>query len=187
MGWLDKYQDGGVIKAQKGYNNERYQAVKEADNTSVKSPKQFKELSEEQKAAIAQQILNEQTGIIEEIPDPYSWDALKRGWNQGVNIMLNPATAAREYVEKGYVPYGFEKGKRNTTDYAVDVINPTQYIYDAKNVVEGITKADGEKLAWGIAGIAPLGTEAGRMYKTYKNSISKLHSNLSRNTPSPNF
>ena len=84
-------------------------------------------------------------------------------------IGLNPLTAAGYAARNEDLPENFSKGSRNTLDYAIDVINPVQYVEDAKNLVQGTARGDLGQVGEGLLGVVPMGLEAKNIYKGVKN------------------
>lgn len=80
-------------------------------------------------------------------------------------IGLNPLTAAGYAARNEDLPENFSKGARNPLDYAIDVINPVQYVEDTKNVLQGIARGDIGQVGEGLLGVVPLGLEAKNIYK----------------------
>ena len=74
-----------------------------------------------------------QASFINAAPEPISFiDKMGK-------IARNPMTAIQSMNDRGYVPNNFDKGERNIFDYAVDVVNPMQYIdmYKAASNLQG--------------------------------------------------
>jgi hypothetical protein len=73
-----------------------------------------------------------------------------------IEIALNPLTAAGYAARNKDLPDNFSRGPRNTLDYALDVVNPAQYAYDTKNVIQGTATLDGMQILEGAAGVIPI-------------------------------
>jgi len=104
-------------------------------------------------------------------------------------IALNPLTAMGYIARNEDIPDNFSRGPRNGLDYAIDIINPAQHIYDTKNVIQGAATLDGMQFAEGVLGVAPismLGDSAKKLTKNLKGK-NKLNPNLINIPKVPKF
>ena len=159
-----KLQEGGKVK------DERYQSVKTKDNIPQQYKRETKPMSEDLAKIIAYQKLIEQTGEITPHEGQGNLSKLKE-------IALNPVTAFGYAARNQRLPDNFSRGERNATDYALDVINPAQYIQDATNVIEGTATGDLAQIGEGALGVVPLGLEI-KNIKKYANKLGKIPENL---------
>ena len=175
-GWLDKYQNGGSLPGASGmmYGRTSSKEPKKAQNGTVErreivrdnipQQKQFniKPLSAEYIAELKRQEQIAKTGELKAYEPQGILD-------KALDVTLNPMTAFGYAVRGERLPDNFDKGKRNSIDYALDVINPAQYVNDAKNLVEGTVTGNLSQIGEGALGVVPLGLEAKNIYKGVKN------------------
>lgn len=80
-------------------------------------------------------------------------------------VALNPLTAISYIAQNKDIPDNFSRGPRNTLDYALDVINPAQYVEDSKNVVQGSYEGNLGQVGEGLLGVVPMMLEAKNIVK----------------------
>jgi soluble lytic murein transglycosylase-like protein len=80
-------------------------------------------------------------------------------------VALNPLTAMSYIAQNKDIPDNFSRGPRNTLDYALDVINPAQYVEDSKNVVQGSYEGNLGQVGEGLLGVVPMMIEAKNIVK----------------------
>jgi predicted GNAT family acetyltransferase len=80
-------------------------------------------------------------------------------------VALNPLTAMSYIAQNKDIPDNFSRGPRNTLDYALDVINPAQYVEDSKNVVQGSYEGNLGQVGEGLLGVVPMMLEAKNIVK----------------------
>jgi hypothetical protein len=158
------YQQGGNIPKKKfKLKDPREEALTKRDNIQEFKPNdKLKPLTEAEKKA---RILAEQKERQGEIREHIPQSKLSRA----KEIAFNPLTAFGYSVRNESLPENFSRGERNAMDYAIDLINPFQYVEDTKNVLQGTYEGDLGQVGEGLLGIAPLGLEAKNIYKGFKN------------------
>jgi len=166
--WLDKYEDGGELpKAQKGKKiilDERQLGVVNNDNIKPFSLNR-KETTPLTKEQIAQRKVAEIKARQGEIKQHTPQSTMSKA----KEIALNPMTAFGYVARNEQLPENFSKGNRVGLDYAIDVVNPVQYVEDTKNVVQGAYRGDLGQVGEGLLGVVPMGLEAKNIYKGIKN------------------
>lgn len=151
-----------VPKAQEGrkQKNEKNASSKVRDNIPQQNKFQFKPRSQKLIDSINKQEEIEKTGEIKQYESQSTFNRLKE-------VALNPVTAFGYAARNQVLPENFSRGERNPVDYAVDVINPAQYLHDATNVVEGTAAGDLGQIGEGVLGVVPLALEAKNMAKGF--------------------
>jgi len=158
--------------------DERLQSkiVKDNIETPVFNKKNIKPLTEaEKKEKAKQEIISKQGQITQHTPQSIL--------SKTKEIALNPMTAFGYVARNEELPENFSKGKRASVDYAVDLINPAQYVEDTKNVVQGTVKGDLTQVGEGLLGVVPMGLEAKNIYKGINNLGNKYLPNTYKLNP----
>ena len=105
--------------------------------------------------------------------------------DKSLEVLLNPMTAMGYMAKNKDLPDNFSRGPRNKLDYAVDVINPAQYVNDTKNVAQGAYNKDGMQFAEGLLGVAPIPLAGKAMKKVNKKVKSEINwSKFNKEIPS---
>ena len=94
--------------------------------------------------------------------------------SKALEVLLNPMTAASYAARNKSLPDNFSRGPRNALDYVTDLVNPAQYVYDANNLVQGVTTGDSMKLLEGAAGVLPIPLAKNVIKKVGKYSTKKI-------------
>ncbi len=165
MKWLDKY--GETPKAQRGktiITDERQLGNTIKDNIQPYSLKRKDTvpLTKEQIAQRKAEEIKARQGEIRQHTPQSTMSKAKE-------IALNPMTAFGYVARNEQLPENFSKGNRVGLDYAIDVVNPVQYVEDTKNVVQGAYRGDLGQVGEGLLGVVPMGLEAKNIYKGIKN------------------
>ena len=166
--WLDKYENGGELpKAQRGktiITDERQLGNTIKDNIQPYSLKRKDTvpLTKEQIAQRKAEEIKARQGEIRQHTPQSTMSKAKE-------IALNPMTAFGYVARNEQLPENFSKGNRVGLDYAIDVVNPVQYVEDTKNVVQGAYRGDLGQVGEGLLGVVPMGLEAKNIYKGIKN------------------
>ena len=150
MGWIDTYQDGGII-------DERYESVKTKDVTDLKY-KAPKKLSKEEIFRRSEAAKREKTGEIK-AHEEQGW--LDRTWE----IATNPITAFGYAARNESLPQHFSRGERNTQKMALDMINPAYYLDQAGQAVSNLSKGEFVDAGLNTLGMLPLALEAKQIGK----------------------
>ena len=144
--WLEPLEPK---KAQRGKTLKRSSAEETRSNSSDRlAPIDNRFITEETIEQIKnneiQRMLNKRSEVVPYTPQSKTKKAFE--------VALNPMTAARHLTTTGELPDNFSRGERNATDYAIDVINPVQYVNDAVNLIKGTATANLPQIGEGLLG-----------------------------------
>lgn len=150
-----QFQKGGRIR------DERYDAVRARDNTTFDYKIDNKMMTPAQVEAYKKEALKQRIGDIGPEEKQSVLSKIKE-------IALNPLTAFGYAARNQELPSNFSRGERNPFDYAVDVINPAQYVHDGQNIIEGTVTGNLSQIGEGALGVVPLALEAKNLKKLTK-------------------